>query len=260
MGGFVGNVSAGTATLTGCTNTADITSTKGNVAGILGDTSSSSTVLTNCHNTGDIECTGSLAQVAGIVATCRAEAYAVITIKKCSNEGNITGKANSSGNSNTAGILGWLSNKESKTLTIEECSNSGAITATGNNVGSLLGQAGAGTIVNVFNSCNTGNVTGGSESDVRTLCGKVFSPENCTMKNCWNAGTLTGGTTKTLEEMEAAGQAIEDCEKYRISTNVGGTTYYVKADGTLTSTSCSSATASPTAQRLPTAPHRHRPS
>ena len=198
VGGFVGNVSAGTATLTGCTNTADITSTKGNVAGILGDTSSSSTVLTNCHNTGDIECTGSLAQVAGIVATCRAEAYAVITIKKCSNEGNITGKANSSGNSNTAGILGWLSNKESKTLTIEECSNSGAITATGNNVGSLLGQAGAGTIVNVFNSCNTGNVTGGSESDVRTLCGKVFSPENCTMKNCWNAGTLTGGTTKTL--------------------------------------------------------------
>ena len=140
-GGFIGNVAAGTVTMTDCTNSSSITSTKGNVAGLVGDASSTSTTLTNCFNSGAIECTGSLAQVAGLVGTCRAAANATIKFSHCTNRGTITGKANGSGNSNMAGLLGWLSSTSGKTATIEYCANTAAITGTGNNIAALLGQA-----------------------------------------------------------------------------------------------------------------------
>ena len=250
-GGFIGNVAAGTVTMTDCTNSSSITSTKGNVAGLVGDASSTSTTLTNCVNSGAIECTGSLAQVAGLVGTCRAAANATIKFSHCTNRGTITGKANGSGNSNMAGLLGWLSSTSGKTATIEYCANTAAITGTGNNIAALLGQAAANTVVNVTNSYNTGNITGGSGSDVRTLCGKVVTPSNCTITNCWNAGTLTGGTSKTLaistttitnsytiasdgiSSAQGAGSLIDGFEDSWISN--GHFTYYVndKAGSTI---------------------------
>ena len=145
VGGFVGRLQTGTTlTLENCVNGATLTGTHG-VGGMLGQINSDTggdISMTGCSNTGNITTTATSgdSRAGGMIGFIYSVSNATIT--KCWNEGAIDASSKYSG-----GILG---SRNSGTVTITSCYNTGDITD--NTSASAIVGYGAATINNCWNS------------------------------------------------------------------------------------------------------------
>ncbi len=204
-GGMVG-VSLGNNTITNCSNAASVngTTTYG-VGGIVGHIYNGTITFTNCENTGTISSVGEY--VGGILGYTTASATS-ITIKDCTNRGNVTSNA---GNG-CGGILGATAdNIVNLTLTIDGCANYGTVTGYAH-VGGIAGLPRAsgyytgGTSSTIVDCENRGNVISTSASSV----GGIVSRARINVRNCGCLPTVTlksGSTTKVASECNEIGNS-----------------------------------------------------
>ena len=206
VGGIVGNVNV-VATITGCTNKGDLTSTAVyyySIGGITGGCSKAT--ISQCINDGDITAT---CAAAGISASLSNGGV----ISQCANHGAVT-----STKSGAAGIVKTISDAETS---VTDCYNMGSITSTDNSsttgvsgiVGDYSGFKSGATITNCYNA---GTITGEKVNNGALL---GYAKNTATFKNCYYVGTADtvavagtkaeeitkagGFTYKSLEEMEA---------------------------------------------------------
>ena len=206
VGGIVGNVNV-VATITGCTNKGDLTSTATyyySIGGIAGGCSKAT--ISQCINDGNITAT---CAAAGISASLSNGGV----ISQCANHGAVT-----SSKSGAAGIVKTISDAETS---VTDCYNMGSITSTDNSsttgvsgiVGDYSGNKSGATITNCYNA---GTITGEKVNNGALL---GYAKNTATFKNCYYVGTADtvavagkqaaeiteagGFTYKSLEEMEA---------------------------------------------------------
>lgn len=181
---FVGFVPSGAkASISGCVNYAEISSSKEQDGGIIANTSASSeTTIIGCVNNGKVS--GSKI-VGGIIGFARG----TITINGCSNNGEVGVSSGGSGD-DIGGIAGqMLSGTISGTTT-----NNGTVTSTGGeHIGGIVGYA-----LNVKFSgtlTNNGTVSATSSKRVGGVIG-YFKTDNITdntLSGATNSGDVSGG-------------------------------------------------------------------
>ena len=210
--GFNFAPSNGTATITNCYNTGNV-SGLGRVGGVCGYNNGGT--IENCYNTGTVS--GSDSTVGGVCGFNFAPSNGTATITNCYNTGAV------SGTSYVGGVCGlnYAYNSSNGTATITNCYNRGTVSGSGNCVGGVCGKNnvfnspnGTATITNCY---NTGNVTAtGTDNDsVGGVCGEnyVYNSSNgtATITNCYylegcNAEgttfTSTEGTSKTEKQFK----------------------------------------------------------
>ncbi len=199
-------------TFSNCTNSTNITSSKGNIGGFLADnkpatfisctnegniTSASSivggfaargqdgVVFTSCTNTGNIQGTENVGGFQG---------YGGATYTSCINKGNITATKDS------GAIAGGLLAALGKVSSFENCANLGNVSASRSSGGIVGGMASANTLT-ITASYNKGKitVTGSDNVEAGGMVGRGFyhgtntssRSTTITIKDCYNAGTFS---------------------------------------------------------------------
>ena len=166
-------------TITGCTNSCNITTAK-KAGGIVGIASNGgATKIENCSNSGTVY--ASDAGAAGILGYAGPATNSIIN---CQNSGTIGRNTDKY----AGGIVGYqASTDETAGLTIEECTNSGEISAI--NAGGIYGIPGSSQPVHITDSKNNGDVTG-----IDAAGGIACRAGSGTIENCTNTANITAAT------------------------------------------------------------------
>lgn len=171
-GGIVGRAYGASNTITGCTNSAQVSGTQ-KVGGIVGITGTNGTTLIdNCNNSGSVS--GGNAGVGGIAGYVGQPT----TVKNCTN----TGTVGIATDKYAAGIVGY--HQTTPSCDIENCNNEGAITAI--NAGGIFGCVGSTQATNISGCENHGDVTG-----VKIAGGISAGASSGTLENCKNTANIT---------------------------------------------------------------------
>lgn len=171
-GGIVGRAYGASNTITGCTNSAQVSGTQ-KVGGIVGITGTNGTTLIdNCNNSGSVS--GGNAGVGGIAGYVGQPT----TVKNCTN----TGTVGIATDKYAAGIVGY--HQTTPSCDIENCNNEGAITAI--NAGGIFGCVGSTQATNISGCENRGDVTG-----VNIAGGISAGAASGTLENCKNTANIT---------------------------------------------------------------------
>ncbi|MBP3550315.1 MAG: hypothetical protein J6J57_01560, partial [Alistipes sp.] len=215
--GLVGYASA--ATVTNCTNDADITITSlceasksiaSTVGGVIGGVTEGC-ALTNLTNNGDITYAGTTQKancyISGIVGknsdTTDNGVTDMVSLSNCTNNGKISSTADSksTGNLLLSGITGRV--MVPTTTICDKLVNNGTITHNGACASATIGGIAAydsqGTFTNCSNSAALSIADGSSASSSSTICG-LFGSTTTTggMNECHNTGNLYVGDGKTV--------------------------------------------------------------
>lgn len=193
LGGIVGRINgAASAAITGCKNTAALTSGNSvNMGGIVGY-SNQSTTITDCHNSGTVTNSSvgkypELTYTGGILGRMETKD---LSAKQCSNQGAVSGSAKK--DAYVGGIVGQFYRVGGN---IEECYNAGACTVTSaqNNafVGGLVGAStDNSSTLTLQNSYNVGTISNAASSSDSYIGGLIGRAENSSVEKCYNAGEM----------------------------------------------------------------------
>ena len=176
--------------ITGCYNTADISSLCDNAGLIMSLNTSgySKLYMEDCYNSGNITSTSTAAKsstyTSGLVNT-----YSGGTMRNCVNYGDVTSVTPVY----CGGLLGYYkgSRTEDARMYITNCANYGAITATGNQGGGIIAYSA--NYVTIDSCFNLGTITGGFGLGGIAGC---FTGTSSVMQNCWNAASVSGTNTR----------------------------------------------------------------
>ena len=192
LGGIVGRINgAATAAITGCTNSAALTSGNSeNMGGIVGY-SNQSTTITDCHNSGTVTNSSVgeysiLTYTGGILGCMETEN---LSLNQCSNQGAVSGSAKN--DAYVGGLIGGITSVG----TLEKCYNAGACTvnSTQNNafVGGLIGDSSNNSsALTLQNSYNVGTISNAASSSYSYIGGLIGQAENSSVEKCYNAGEM----------------------------------------------------------------------
>ena len=193
LGGIVGRINgAASAAITGCKNTAALTSgNSANMGGIVGY-SNQSTTITDCHNSGTVTNSSvgeypELTYTGGILGRMETKD---LSAKQCSNQGAVSGSAKK--DAYVGGIVGQFYRVGGN---IEECYNAGACTVNSaqNNafVGGLIGDSSNNSsALTLQNSYNVGTISNAASSSYSYIGGLIGQAENSSIKTSYNAGEI----------------------------------------------------------------------
>ena len=170
------------------------------VGGVVGR--AGNTVIENCHS--DVEIIGKPYGMGGIVGICQ---YRNVDIINCSNQGNLESTYTSIG-----GVVGV--SQGDMQLNIINSYNTGEIKSNNRNIGGIVGESVG--IVNIYNSFNIGNISGGNV--VGGIVG--ISKSNITLRNVYMAGKVNATSTY-------AGIIGTASDSSKINSN---NIYYLKVD------------------------------
>lgn len=242
-GGIYGYNGTGAVVVNNCANFGDIQSSY-RAGGIAGDARKSATI-TNCTNNGNISLTevGGGYAAGGIVGGALDSATIVdLTIKKCVNNGDVTGFIAGNATAYAGGMVGYTAeNYKSSTsgskgvkTYITYCINNGNIKA-GNHAGGMGGYAWAHDkstrAYTTVDSCiNNGNVTGGAFAS-EFLAYTNNAPET-TFRNSIATGKLFAVDVGKTTCLTLFGHSTADPTGYKISNLFladSGTTMYLSA-------------------------------
>lgn len=242
-GGIYGYNGTGAVVVNNCANFGDIQSSY-RAGGIAGDARKSATI-TNCTNNGNISLTevGGGYAAGGIVGGALDSATIVdLTIKKCVNNGDVTGFIAGNATAYAGGMVGYTAeNYKSSTAGskgvktyITYCINNGNIKA-GNHAGGMGGYAWAENkstrAYTTVDSCiNNGNVTGGAFAS-EFLAYTNNAPET-TFMNSIATGKLFAVDVGKTTCLTLFGHSTADPTGYKISNLFladSGTTKYLSA-------------------------------
>ena len=100
------------------------------------------------------------------------------------------------------------------TVTLSGIENHGSVTASGNRAGALVGYSNSSAIINITNSCNTGNITAVNNAAA------IVGPSTCklTVANSYNVGTITGAAEGKEFAFASKSLSINNCWDYTSST------------------------------------------
>lgn len=193
LGGIVGRINgAASAAITGCKNTAALTSgNSANMGGIVGY-SNQSTTITDCHNSGTVTNSSvgeypELTYTGGILGRMETKD---LSAKQCSNQGAVSGSAKK--DAYVGGIVGQFYCVGGN---IKECYNAGACTVNSaqNNafVGGLIGDSSNNSsALTLQNSYNVGTISNAASSSYSYIGGLIGQAENSSIKTSYNAGEI----------------------------------------------------------------------
>lgn len=234
IGSLAGNIT-GSGNIINVTSDVDINAKyTSHIGGIIGYASdkgmTGKSIFENLTYNGTINSVNG-ANTAGIVATTKNN----VTVKKCVNNGNI------SGNGTVSGIVGWaygdifscyntgditaessqasgISARIYGTVNVENCYNTGDIKAAVAPAGGIVAEAMSKDSLSVISNCyNLGSVVAAEEK----ADGIIAVPLKATVENSYYLSKTQGiyGTAKTLSEMKELkasdlGDAYEDKEGY----------------------------------------------
>ena len=233
VGGMIGWISAGDATVSSCTNNAAVGGYK-QLGGIVGFVQADLTV-TDCTNNGAISGTQTLGGIAGYITGSGIS----VAVTDCTNNGSMTGnfcggivsefrgvaEANVTNCRNNGGIndveavsdavthCGGLIAKADGNLSVTGCTNGGNVKAI-NTAGGIIAQnVGA---ITIENSTNKGNVTATTSTKAWHGAGGfvAYTNSNVTVRNSANEGTVSG--------QGFAGGAIGSCDTEKITLSLEG--------------------------------------
>lgn len=141
VGGIVGRVPTGTATITNCHNKANI-GAHYKAGGIVGIVENGGTaIITNCTNSGSIKSSAAWCASGGIVGWVLGTGS--VTLENCINTGSVSDPQNAGG----------LVGKAEAVITVKNCANIGTVSGNGT-VGTLVGYfKSTTTIENCYNAC-----------------------------------------------------------------------------------------------------------
>ena len=216
FGGIVGRINgAASAAITGCTNTAALTSGNSeNMGGIVGY-SNQSTTITDCHNSGTVTNSSvgeypELTYTGGILGRMETKD---LSVKQCSNQGAVSGSAKK--DAHVGGIVGQFYRVGGN---IEECYNAGACTVNSaqNNafVGGLIGDSSNNSsAMTLQNSYNVGTISNAESSSYRYIGGLIGRAENSSIKTSYNAGEIkgTGNNVGAIVGSADTDSSVTDC-------------------------------------------------
>ena len=193
LGGIVGRINgAATAAITGCTNSAALTSGNSeNMGGIVGY-SNQSTAITDCHNSGTVTNSSVgeysiLTYTGGILGCMETEN---LSLNQCSNQGAVSGSAKN--DAYVGGLIGGITSVG----TLEKCYNAGACTVNSaqNNafVGGLIGDSSNNSsALTLQNSYNVGTISNAASSSYSCIGGLVgWADDSSSIKTSYNAGEI----------------------------------------------------------------------
>lgn len=196
VAGVVGIATTNKITITNCTNMADITSLK-YAGGILGySESTNEVIIKQSSNSGQITTpdNNEAEGIGGILGF--AEDADKLLIENCTN----TGKLMTTKAKEAAGILGKFGHYEDSKITIKECTNSGEVELWFNGAG-ILGTVWADPDtkleITLSNNRNSGNVHANAAETLHGLAGiagNIGSDGDIELKinNCYNSGNIDG--------------------------------------------------------------------
>ena len=188
LGGIVGRINgAASAAITGCTNTAALTSGNSeNMGGIVGY-SNQSTTIADCHNSGTVTNSSvgeypKLTYTGGILGRMETKD---LTLNQCSNQGAV------SGSDKYYAYVGGLIGGITSVGTLEKCYNAGACRVTSAQynavVGGLVGDSNTLTLKNSYNVGTISNDASSSDSYIGGLIGRA---NDSSVEKCYNAGEI----------------------------------------------------------------------
>ena len=229
--GFIGQPTA-TISFADCTNKGNVTVTetsadtgKSNAAGFLGHhaTQGAGIAFSNCVNEGEIHSYGSraagfCANVNGQNTGCSltncvnrgkitsevhlpagfiSDAYIVLSMTDCRNEGEIITVNGSSGNAQMGGLIGTT--RAGCVFSATRCCNTGKLEANGkNNVAAFVGYQGTYSRTTLTDCYNTADcITTGNNGRAFIASGNAGSGAIALVR-CWNAGATSVTTGNTL--------------------------------------------------------------
>ena len=170
-GGIIGWINTETI-IDGCTNSGDITATKGQLGGIVGVQDAGNGGIQNCTNSGNVTTPNSIA--GGIIGSIKVDTI----IENCTNSGNVTA---------TTGTAGGILAKQ-YVGTIKKCTNNGEIT-TAVGSGGIVGH----TVDGIIEDCiNNGKIIAESQQ-VGGIAGRQEAGE---ISNCTNGGEIVSNASK----------------------------------------------------------------
>ena len=190
------------------------------VGGLVGLTWSSATIE-NCVNNCDVtaENAARVGGIIGLVNVSEASNTVAITVRGCTNNGDISGKEM------VGGIIGRIevpSENDNLSVTVEDCENNGSVTGSATYVGGIIGISNIGTsgkaaaATSVITGCrNTGAVSG--KQNVAGICGylRAYVADRQTVSYCANYGEISaqrylGGITGYTNS-PVGGQTVTEC-------------------------------------------------
>lgn len=188
LGGIVGRINgAASAAITGCKNTAALTSGNSvNMGGIVGY-SNQSTTITDCHNSGTVTNSSvgkypELTYTGGILGRMETKD---LTLNQCNNQGAV------SGSDKYYAYVGGLIGGITSVGTLEKCYNAGACRVTSAQynavVGGLVGDSNTLTLKNSYNVGTISNAASSSDSYIGGLIGRA---NDSSVEKCYNAGEI----------------------------------------------------------------------
>ena len=193
-GSLAGKIySSGSITIKNCNNYATITGKGGYLGSMVGYANAMSELnMENCHNYGDIIGTNANG-VSGLFGWAANSSTAVVEIKNCSNDGDISN--NYSGSNYPAAGLVYLNAKEA---TIENCVNNGNVSTTGTSIAVGVVNFGEGTASTRLKGKieNTGDVStlGNAHGLAVVANNKTLTIEKAELVNTGNiSGKIAGG-------------------------------------------------------------------
>lgn len=211
LGGIVGQINgAASAAITGCKNTAALTSGNSeNMGGIVGD-SNQSTTITDCHNSGTVTNSSvgkypELTYTGGILGCMETKD---LSIKQCSNQGAV------SGSDKDYAYVGGLIGGITSVGTLEKCYNAGACRVTSAQynavVGGLVGDSNTLTLKNSYNVGTISNAASSSDSYIGGLIGRA---NDSSVEKCYNAGEIkkTGNNVGAIVGTIDNPSSVTDC-------------------------------------------------
>lgn len=192
-GGLVGAFSQGS--LTGCSNAATVTAGSGNAGGIAGFTSSpagETVTIQSCTNSGTITSDDS---AGGITAVLSGSAL------DCENKGDVTARSYAGGITASFGDGALNSNDNDNTVTLKGCTNSGNISSEKDPAGGIAARVSAGSIADCVNigKVTGGDAEVGGIAAFFQPSAFGTAAETFTIENCENTGAV-GIRTETANE------------------------------------------------------------
>ncbi len=198
VGGIIGyNLSEnGLTTVSNCYNNCTV-SGKSNVGGVVGYNivnDLGKTIVTGCYNTAVI--TSRTGYVGGIVGVNSVRNLSQMTVSNCFNIASITSSSKVAGG-RVGGIVGQNYSSSSSTSTVSTSYNIGAVNSACSSVGGIVGYnwSDDSASATVFNCYNTGLVDG-SMYNVGGVVGTNYSTngKEAIVSNCYNIGSINGSS------------------------------------------------------------------
>ena len=184
LAGIASEIS-GADTVAHCYNTAQITGTDGRVAGIVATSKSGASALVDdCHNTGNISGHGYVGGVLGNILSG-------VVVTDCYNEGHIANFENAY----AGGIVGIIRGSINDYNYMSRCYNKGDVESEFEHAGGIAGQVYSLAVDHVY---NLGSIRGTRVSDSKAasfvggLVGGIYPyrGDTCSLVDSWNAGTV----------------------------------------------------------------------